>query len=74
MSTPARRPTALIAEDEPILAAALEIVLREAWPELDAITVVHDGVAAVERALAGTPTWCSSTSGCRATTGSRLRR
>ena len=55
MSASERRPSALIAEDEPLLASTLEGVLRKAWPELDAVDVVHDGVAAVDRALAQTP-------------------
>lgn len=45
----------LIAEDEPLLAGSLERVLRAAWPELEGIEVVHDGIAAGERALATTP-------------------
>ncbi len=49
------RPTALIAEDEPLLAQTLEKVLRETWPELGAIDVVHDGIAAVDHALESTP-------------------
>lgn len=48
-------PAVLIAEDEPLLARALEKVLREVWPELGAVDVVGDGVAAVERALAAAP-------------------
>jgi DNA-binding LytR/AlgR family response regulator len=48
-------PAVLIAEDEPLLARALEKVLREAWPDIGAIEVVGDGVSAVERALATAP-------------------
>lgn len=48
-------PTAMIAEDEPLLAQTLEKQLRDAWPELASVEVVHDGVAAVERALATAP-------------------
>ncbi len=55
MSESRARPRALIAEDEPLLAQALEKALRAAWPELGAIEVVHDGNAAAERAMAGTP-------------------
>jgi DNA-binding LytR/AlgR family response regulator len=54
MTDPAR-PTVLIAEDEPLLATALSSVLRKAWPELASIDVVHDGVAAVDRALETAP-------------------
>jgi DNA-binding LytR/AlgR family response regulator len=45
---------ALIAEDEPLLATALRGVLAEVWPEV-AVDVVHDGIAAAERALATAP-------------------
>ena len=55
MSARNTRPAVLIAEDEPLLATALEKVLREAWPELAVIEVVNDGVAAVERALEQAP-------------------
>ena len=34
------RPTALIAEDEPLLAAALQAELALAWPELNVVAVV----------------------------------
>jgi DNA-binding LytR/AlgR family response regulator len=51
----ALRPRALIAEDEPLLAKSLEKVLREAWPALEVIEVVNDGIAAADRALADTP-------------------
>lgn len=55
MSTQRVGPTALIAEDEPLLARSLQTLLHEVWPELSAVEVVHDGIAAVERALATTP-------------------
>ena len=42
--------TALIAEDEPVLANALVAVLAKVWPEA-AVDVVNDGIAAAERAL-----------------------
>jgi len=42
------RATALIAEDEPLLAGELRDELVRAWPELDVCAVVHDGHAAVE--------------------------
>src|SRR5512141_1447586 len=41
-------PTAIIAEDEPILRAQLEGKLRKLWPELDIIASVEDGAAALE--------------------------
>ncbi len=44
-------PTALIAEDEPLLAAALQAELARAWPELQVLAVVGDGGSAVTQAL-----------------------
>jgi len=44
-------PTALIAEDEPLLAAALQAELARAWPELKVLAVVGDGGSAVTQAL-----------------------
>jgi DNA-binding LytR/AlgR family response regulator len=43
--------TALIAEDEPLLAAALQAELALAWPELNVVAVVGNGTAAVAQAL-----------------------
>jgi DNA-binding LytR/AlgR family response regulator len=40
-------PTALIAEDEPLLAQALQTELAAAWPELQVLAVVGDGLRAV---------------------------
>ncbi len=48
-------PTALIAEDEPLLAAALQAELARAWPELTIVANVGHGAAAVEQALALRP-------------------
>ena len=48
-------PTALIAEDEPLLAAALKTELRAAWPELQIVATVGDGASAVREALALQP-------------------
>ncbi|QTD43942.1 LytR/AlgR family response regulator transcription factor [Ottowia testudinis] len=50
MTNPSR-PTALIAEDEPLLAAALAAELARAWPELRIAATVGDGTSAVEQAL-----------------------
>ena len=47
--------TALIAEDEPLLAQALQADLARAWPELSVVKVVGDGDAAVVQALALRP-------------------
>lgn len=54
MNTP-RHPTALIAEDEPLLADALQAELKKVWPALAVVAVVGNGKAAVERALALKP-------------------
>lgn len=48
-------PTALIAEDEPLLAAALRAELAAAWPELQVLANVGDGASAVREALALRP-------------------
>jgi DNA-binding LytR/AlgR family response regulator len=47
--------TALIAEDEPLLAAALKAELARAWPALQVVAVVGDGASAVAQALALQP-------------------
>jgi DNA-binding LytR/AlgR family response regulator len=48
-------PTALIAEDEPLLAEALRTGLQRAWPELEILAVVGDGISAVRQARARLP-------------------
>jgi DNA-binding LytR/AlgR family response regulator len=53
MNTPG--PSALIAEDEPMLGASLEAELVRLWPELRIVANVRHGAAAVEQALALTP-------------------
>jgi len=47
--------TALIAEDEPLLAQALRAELARAWPDLQLLEPAVDGDDAVERALSGRP-------------------
>ena len=47
--------TALIAEDEPLLAQALRAELARAWPELQVLAPAVDGDEAVERALERRP-------------------
>ncbi len=47
--------TALIAEDEPLLAQALQAELARAWPGLRVVASVGDGHAAVAQALAHRP-------------------
>ena len=48
-------PTAILAEDEPILRAQLEGKLRKLWPELEIIASVEDGAAALEALEDRTP-------------------
>jgi DNA-binding LytR/AlgR family response regulator len=43
--------TALIAEDEPLLAESLKRELAKAWPELGICAIVGDGQSAVDQAL-----------------------
>jgi DNA-binding LytR/AlgR family response regulator len=51
-------PTALIAEDEPLLAAGLRADLARLWPELQVVAMAGDGQQAVEQALVRKPTLC----------------
>jgi DNA-binding LytR/AlgR family response regulator len=51
----ATRPTAVIAEDEPVLAKTLSRLLQQVWPELKVAGVAEDGISATELALAHTP-------------------
>lgn len=48
-------PTALIAEDEPLLAQALQVELQRVWPELQVAATVGDGATAVQAALLHRP-------------------
>jgi DNA-binding LytR/AlgR family response regulator len=51
-------PTALIAEDEPLLAQALAADLARLWPELQIVATVGDGLSASAQALALQPQVC----------------
>jgi DNA-binding LytR/AlgR family response regulator len=53
-----RRPTALIAEDEPLLRKALARMLAQAWPELEVVAQVRSGREAVESFEAQLPDIC----------------
>ena len=57
MSSPHHPPrtTALIAEDEPLLAAALQAELARLWPDLQVLPSVGDGHSALAQALALRP-------------------
>ena len=58
MSAAASPARALIAEDEPLLAASLQAELAKVWPELAIAAVVGDGESAVEQTLALRPQVC----------------
>lgn len=53
--TIAQAPTAIIAEDEPILARTLSRLLAQVWPELQIVAIAEDGPKAIELALQRTP-------------------
>ena len=48
-------PTALIAEDEPLLAAEVKRLLHHAWPDLRIVAEAKDGISATAMALDATP-------------------
>ncbi|GAB3355081.1 LytR/AlgR family response regulator transcription factor [Lysobacter tyrosinilyticus] len=52
------RPTALIADDEPLLRDALARQLSEAWPELEVVALARNGREAVRMFEAKRPTVC----------------
>lgn len=49
------RITALIAEDEPLLATELQLDLEKLWPELDIVSITGDGRSAFQQALEHQP-------------------
>jgi DNA-binding LytR/AlgR family response regulator len=51
-------PIALIAEDEPLLAASLATELQRLWPQLRIVATVGDGLSAVQQTLALKPEVC----------------
>jgi DNA-binding LytR/AlgR family response regulator len=53
-----RRPTALIADDEPLLRTSLLRMLGEMWPELDIVAQARNGREAVEQFEALKPDIC----------------
>ena len=60
-------PTAVIAEDEPLLRGELREMLAAQWPELAICAEVEDGTGRLHALSTSTsPTSCSSTSRCRA--------
>jgi DNA-binding LytR/AlgR family response regulator len=54
----AARPTALIADDEPLLREALERLLAQAWPELEVVGQARNGREAVKLFEARRPDVC----------------
>jgi DNA-binding LytR/AlgR family response regulator len=56
MTTP--RPTALIADDEPLLRTGLTRLLAQAWPELEIVAQARNGREAVEMFEAHQPAIC----------------
>lgn len=53
-----RRPTALIADDEPLLRKSLARMLAESWPELDVVAQARNGREAVSQFEALRPDIC----------------
>lgn len=54
----ARNPSALIADDEPLLRKALARLLAQAWPELEVVAQARNGREAVEQFEARRPDIC----------------
>ncbi|MGN6112505.1 MAG: LytR/AlgR family response regulator transcription factor [Luteimonas sp.] len=54
----ALRPTALVADDEPLLRKALVRMLADAWPELEVVALARNGREALERFEALHPDIC----------------
>lgn len=54
----AKRPTAIIADDEPILRSSLARMLSDAWPELEVVAEARNGREAVEQFDAHEPDIC----------------
>jgi DNA-binding LytR/AlgR family response regulator len=52
------RPTALIADDEPLLRDALERLLAQAWPELEIVAQARNGREAIDKFEAEQPDIC----------------
>jgi DNA-binding LytR/AlgR family response regulator len=53
-----QRPTALIADDEPLLRDALERLLAQAWPELEVVAQARNGREAIDQFEAQRPDVC----------------
>jgi DNA-binding LytR/AlgR family response regulator len=53
-----QRPTALIADDEPLLRDSLERLLKQAWPELEVVAQARNGREAIDQFEAQQPDIC----------------
>jgi DNA-binding LytR/AlgR family response regulator len=60
------RPTAIIAEDEPLLRGELKEALAELWPEVDIKAEVENGIQRFSLSRRMSRTSCFSTSRCQA--------
>jgi DNA-binding LytR/AlgR family response regulator len=58
-------PTAVIAEDEPVLRGELRETLAQLWPELAILAEAEDGLRRCARCRTCGRTCCFSTSKCR---------
>ncbi|MGH8189489.1 MAG: LytR/AlgR family response regulator transcription factor, partial [Steroidobacteraceae bacterium] len=70
----AQRPTALIADDEPLLRDALERMLAQAWPELDIVAQARNGREAIDLFVAHRPDVCFLDVHMPGTTGVEVAR
>lgn len=70
----APRPTALIADDEPLLRDALERMLAQAWPELEIVTQARNGREAIDLFVAHRPDVCFLDVHMPGTTGVEVAR
>lgn len=69
-----QRPTALIADDEPLLRDALERMLAQAWPDLDVVAHARNGREAIDRFEAHRPDVCFLDVHMPGTTGVEVAR
>jgi DNA-binding LytR/AlgR family response regulator len=70
----AHRPTALIADDEPLLRDALERMLAQAWPELEVVAQARNGREAIDLFAAHRPDVCFLDVHMPGTTGVEVAR
>jgi DNA-binding LytR/AlgR family response regulator len=70
----AHRPTALIADDEPLLRDALERMLVQAWPELEIVARARNGREAIDLFAAHHPDVCFLDVHMPGTTGVEVAR